>query len=232
MKKTIASLLAIAILLSITACTSSSSSLSDGENRSEPLTGPDDSVVDRIVGTLNATTYPRYTDWWSEGCDLKLSEGYAEMHICAKAETVLWDIYDRFSVPLWFESSTGMWEMGPEIVMNGFTTDVDYSRLYDYYYYVEDDYSATISFGITILDVDPEKATVSIDGWRSVEYYASYKDDVYENLSGTYSFEKDNRWKYNIEFKINDWVSMKITDDTIWVKTGLDGLYPLFQADK
>lgn len=203
----------------------------DGENRSEPLAGPDDSVVDKIVGTINVVTYPQYTDWWSEGCDVDLSEGYAEMRICAKVETVLWDIFDRFTVPLWFNSATGNWEAGPDIEMRDYTTEVDYSRLCDDYYYNEEQWNgSTVTIQLNILDVDYENATITIDGWRSYQvwdYSADWWDDRYENLSGTYSFEKGEHWKSIFHFNINAAMVMKIYSDAIWL-----GDYCLFREDR
>lgn len=202
---------------------------SEGENWNEPLAGPDDSSIDGFMGTLSDNTYPHYSSWLSEGCDYDLSAGYAEVQICAKGETVLWDVYDRFTVPLWFDSNSGTWETGPDIDMFDFYTEVDFSRLCGQYSFGEDDSWGNNSAEINILDVDYINSTITIEGWRAHKYYDSYHEDYYENLNGTYTFEM-GKYRSRIDVKMNNMTSLLINSDSIYLITGA-AQHCLFQTD-
>lgn len=201
----------------------------DGENRTEPLKGPDSSVIDKYFENYNLehsnfpTSDPPYSSWQLEDEDVNYSSGEATVYVSATRELPLWETTERLTFQYNFDEAVCNWVM---TALTEHNITLDFTNLCSQEFYGYDELWNPGSWANLYVDyIDYNNRLISITGnyyRESVNY--GQKGDLKE-FSGVYSFSlyDDTKWNSIIFVDLGTSLgtinSMEITiyPDAIWI---------------
>lgn len=185
----------------------------EGENRSEPLEGPDSITIDKYFENYNAAhlpykTDPPYSSWQIENEDVDFSLGAASVYVTAERELPLWETTEQLTFQCLFDEATCEWSV---VAITEQNISLDFTILCSQEFYgIDDDPGAEIWGNLYVNYIDFNNKEISITG----EYYQCF--DIYNqqgklvDFSGVYSFSWYDITRWNSYFTIDVGTSLDI----------------------